>query len=159
MNCGPTPGMRRRRRLWRWSIARCCHGSRTLQCPARDRRGVRHRALDGAAFGDRSGCFAGHARSGGGETRVTRPACGGRCHGASMASAAADLVLCALTLGHVGDPAAAMREFARDSGAGRHAPAHRFPSCRRRAGLEAHLPPRGAGLRTRKPCLHGGSTA
>jgi len=30
-----------------------------------------------------------------------------------IASAAADLVLCALTLGHVGDPSAAMREFAR----------------------------------------------
>ena len=30
-----------------------------------------------------------------------------------IASCAADLVLCALTLGHVGDPVAAMREFAR----------------------------------------------
>jgi malonyl-CoA O-methyltransferase len=30
-----------------------------------------------------------------------------------IASGAADLVLCALTLGHVGDPCAAMREFAR----------------------------------------------
>jgi malonyl-CoA O-methyltransferase len=30
-----------------------------------------------------------------------------------IANAAADLVLCALTLGHVGDPPAAMREFAR----------------------------------------------
>ena len=30
-----------------------------------------------------------------------------------IASSTADLVLCALTLGHVGDPAAAMREFAR----------------------------------------------
>ena len=80
---------------------------------ARDRRGVRHRPLDGASSRHRRGRLARHARDGGGEARTARPARGSRRHGASHRELRGRLVLCALTLGHIGDPAPRIREFAR----------------------------------------------
>ena len=76
-----------------------------------------------------------------------------------IASAAADLVLCALTLGHIQRSGRRHAGIRPHPGAGRHAPAHRLSPRRRRARLAAHLPPRRTRLRTGESCLHGGSAA
>src|ERR1019366_690489 len=131
---------------------------RVPEPPPRDRRWVRYRPMDDASLRDRCGCFAGHARRSFGEARVTRAASGRRCHRASHRE----------RLGRpralYADPRSRSRSdrcpegIRPHPGAGRHAPAHRLSPSRCRARLAAHLPPRWARLRTRKPCLHARPT-
>ena len=122
--------------------------------------GLRHRPLDGASVRHRRGCFARDAR----DARRRSPGCAAglrwpmppRC---PSRAAAADLVLCALTLGHIRDHGAAMREFARILAPGGTLLLTDFHPAAAAHGWRRTFRRDGQRLRTGEPSVHGRPTS